>query len=179
MGSKDDIGVRLLAFMIKHGVAPDATNQVSFLPADVAAHNIAVLFAEPGHSGKTFHVTVDEYYNMVDVTREITRTHGTPFAYYPIPEFVAEMNRRCTKDDLVFPLLDFFNRSHPKIAAMSHKRYNNDRYREARGRSERGRPDPGLSATVAYLMAFLLREGLIPNAAPDYAKRKKPAQNPA
>jgi thioester reductase-like protein len=165
VGSKDDIGVRLLAFMIKHGVAPDAKNQVSFLPADVAAHNIAVLFAQPGLAGKTFHVTVDDYYNMVDVTREITRTHGTTFAYYPIPEFVAQMNRRCTKDDLVFPLLDFFNRSHPKIAAMSHKRYNNDGYREARDRSGAGREDPKLSATVAYLMAFMLREGLIPRDA--------------
>jgi len=175
VGSKDDIGVRLLVFMIKHGVAPDAKNQVSFLPADVAAHNIAVLLAQPGLSGKTFHVTVDDYYNMVDVTREITRTHGYSFAYYPIPEFVAEMNRRCTKDDLVFPLLDFFNRSHPKILAMSHKRYNNDRYREARDRSGAGREDPRLVATVAYLMAFLLREGLIPQAAPYYANRKNPA----
>ena len=164
VGSKDDIGVRLLAFMIKHGVAPDARNQVSFLPADIAAHNIAVLLAEPGPSGATFHVTVDDYYNMVDVTEEITRRHGTPFVYYPIAEFVAEMNRRCTKDDPIFPLLDFFNRSHAKIAAMSHKRYNNDRYRNARDRSGSGRPDPRLSETVGYLMAFLLREGLIPPA---------------
>ena len=41
---QDDIGVRLLAFMIKHGIAVDAGNQVSFLPVDVAAHNLATLF---------------------------------------------------------------------------------------------------------------------------------------
>lgn len=162
VGSKDDIGIRLLAFMITHGVAVDASNQISFLPVDVAAHNIATLFNQRDLLGTAFHVTVDEYYNMADVAREITRAHGYPFTYYPIPEFVAEMNRRSTRDDPIYPLLDFFNRSHPKIAAMSHKRYNNDAYRRARDRSGAGLKDPPLSATVAYLMAFVLREGLIP-----------------
>ncbi len=161
VGSKDDIGVRLLAFMIKHGVAVDAGNQISFVPADVAAHNIATLFRQPALRGKTFHVTVDDYYNIADVTREITRVYGYPFSYYPIPEFVVEMNRRSTKDDPVYPLLDFFNRTHEKLSAMQHKRYNNDVYREARDRSGSARRDPGLSQSVAYLMEFMLREGLI------------------
>jgi thioester reductase-like protein len=162
VGSRDDIGVRLLTFMITHGVAVDAMNQISFLPADTAAHNIVTLFAQRDLPGTTFHVTVDDYYNMADVAREITRSHGYPFTYYSIPEFVAEMNRRSGKDDPIYPLLDFFNRSHPKIAAMSHKRYSNDGYRQARDRSGTGRKDPSLSATVAYLMAFVQREGLVP-----------------
>jgi thioester reductase-like protein len=162
IGSRDDIGVRLLAYMVRHATAPDVKNQVSFLPADVAAHNIAVVFRQGVPPGTTLHVTVDDYYNMIDVTREITRAYGYPFAYAPIAEFVETMNRRCTKDDPIFPLIDFFNRSHVKIAAMQHKRYNNDRYREARDRSGRGRNDPGLAATVAYMMEFLLREGMVP-----------------
>ncbi len=164
VGSRDDIGVRLLAFMIKHGIAVDAKNQISFLPADVAAHNIVTLFRQRDLPGSTFHVTVDGYYNMEEVAREITRTHGYPFTYYPIARFVEEMNRRSTKDDPIYPLLDFFNRSHAKIAAMQHKRYNNDGYRAARDASGAGRRDPSLSATVAYLVRFLLSEGLIPPA---------------
>jgi thioester reductase-like protein len=162
VGSKDDIGIRLLTFMITHGVAVDAKNQISFLPADTAAHNIVTLFAQRDLPGTTFHVTVDEYYNLADVAREITRSHGYPFTYYSIPEFVAEMNRRSGKDDPIYPLLDFFNRSHPKIAAMSHKRYSNDGYRRARDLSGTGRNDPSLAATVAYLMTFVKREGLVP-----------------
>jgi thioester reductase-like protein len=162
VGSRDDIGIRLLTFMITHAVAVDARNQISFLPADVAAHNIVTLFAQRDLPGTTFHVTVDEYYNMADVAREITRAHGYPFTYYSIPDFVAEMNRRSGKDDPIYPLLDFFNRSHPKIAAMSHKRYSNEGYRHARDRSGAGRKDPPLSATVAYLMDFVRREGLVP-----------------
>jgi thioester reductase-like protein len=163
VGSKDDIGVRLLAFMIRHGVAVDAHNQVSFLPVDVAAHNLATLFARRDLTATTFHVTVDAYYNMADVTREITRSHGYGFTYLAIPEFVAEMNRRSTRDDPIYPLLDFFNRSHTKIAGMAAKRYDNEAYRGARDSSPAARRDPSLSATVDYLMAFLLREGLIPS----------------
>jgi thioester reductase-like protein len=160
-GSAGDIAVRLLAFMIANGLAPEAENQLSFLPADVAAHNIAAIVASGTRSSVPLHVTVDAYYSMVDVTREISRTHGYAFRYLPIPEFVAEMNRRAGRGDPIFPLLDFFNRSHPKIEAMREKRYNNDAYRDARDASGRGRSDPSLTETVSYLMAFMLREGLI------------------
>jgi thioester reductase-like protein len=144
IGSRDDIGARLLAFMIRHGVAVDAANQVSFLPVDVAAHNLATLFAVRDLRSTTFHMTVDAYYSMADVTRELTRSHGYGFTYLPIPEFVAEMNRRSTRDDPIYPLLGFFNRSHAKIAAMSRKRYDNSEYRKARDASGSGRQDPSL-----------------------------------
>jgi thioester reductase-like protein len=160
-GSRDDIAVRLLAFMIEHGVAVNARNQISFLPADIAADNIAAIFARPGLWGRTFHVTVDDYYTMADVTRTITRDYGHAFAYYDIPAFVAEMNRRATREDPIYPLLDFFNRSHPKIAAMQHKRYDNREYREARDLAPGSRPDPALAETVSYLMASLEHEGML------------------
>ena len=110
---------------------------------------------------------------MVDLARQITRAYGHPFVYLPIPGFVAEMNRRATKSDPIYPLLDFFNRSHEKIAAMQHKRYDNEGYRAARDRTGVGRADPTLGDTVDYLMAFLLKEGLIPRA--DHAASKNPA----
>ena len=46
VGSKDDIAIRLLAFMINHGIAVNARNQISFLPADIAADNIAAIFKQ-------------------------------------------------------------------------------------------------------------------------------------
>ncbi len=156
-----DIAVRLLAFMINHGVAVHARNQLSFLPADVVADNIACIFKQETVPGSTLHVTADAYYNMVDITGLITAEYGYPFVYYEIPDFIAEMNRRCTRESPLYPLLDFFNRSHRKIAAMQLKRYNNDRYREARERTGEGRLDPSLRETVSYLMDYLVRERLI------------------
>ena len=101
---------------------------------------------------------------MIDVTRVIAREYGYSFKYFDIPEFVGEMNRLCTRDDVLYPLVDFFNRSHPKIAAMQDKRYNNDAYRRARIAGGGGRKDPVLADTVAYIMKFMLGEGLIPRA---------------
>ena len=161
VGSKDDIAVRLLAFMIRHGVAVDARNQVSFLPADVVADNLASLIAADLPPGGTYHATVDRYYNLADVTRIISDRYGYPFVYHDIPHFVTEMKRRATADDPVYPLLDFFTRSQDKLAAMQHKRYNNDRYREVRETAAGFRPDPPLEETVSYLMEFMLREGIV------------------
>jgi thioester reductase-like protein len=164
-GSKKDIVARLLAFMINHGIAVNARNQISLLPADIAAANIAAIFADRRIFDRTLHVTVDGYYSLTDVTREITRNYGYPFVYYDIPSFVAEAKRRCAQTEPLYPLLDFFTRSHLKMAAIQHKRYSNDRYREARQLAGNDNGDPTLTETVSYLMASMVREGLISEAA--------------
>jgi len=162
VGSRDDIFVRLLAFILTHGISVTARNQISLLPADVAADNIVAIFKQRKTAQTTFHVTVDDYYNMIDVASVLSRDYGYTFTALPIPEFVAEMNRRSTRDDPIYPLLDFFNRSHAKLAAMQHKRYDNSGYRLARSLSAGGRPDPSLNDTVRHLVGFMVREGIIP-----------------
>jgi thioester reductase-like protein len=174
VGSREDIFVRLLAFILKYGIAVNARNQISLLPADIAADNIVAIFNQAETEQTTFHVTVDDYYNMIDVAEVLSRDHGYSFVYRDIPEFVAEMTRLGTKDDPIYPLLDFFNRSHTKLTAMQHKRYDNSRYRQARLASRGARPDPTLAATVAQLMRFMLREGLVEPAAV-HANRRNPA----
>lgn len=166
--STEDLAIRLLAFMINHGVAVNALNQISFLPADVVADNIVALFKQPRIAGSTFHVTVDSYYNMMDITRLITREYGYHFVYYDIPSFVVEMYRRCTKVDPIYPLLDFFKQSHTRLSAMQHKRYNNNQYRQARGLSGQGCEEPTLKDTVSYLMRYMLREGIISRMPPSW-----------
>ena len=161
VASKDDIVIRLLAFMIEQGIAVKAENQISFLPAEVVADNIVAIFKRRSTKARMFHITADSYYNMMDITRLITRDYGYEFVYYDIPAFVAEMKRRCTPDNLLYPLLDFFNRSQQKLAAMQQKRYNNDNYREARRSAAVGPNEPTLEEVVSYLMAYMRREGLI------------------
>jgi len=161
IASKDDIVIRLLAFMINHGIAVNARNQISFLPADIAANDIGAIFKQRQRVDRTFHITVDGYYSLLDITRLITEEYGYPFVYYDIPTFITEMTRRCAMEDPLYPLLDFFNRSHPKIAAMQDKRYNNDRYLEAKQLSGNCAPHPTLQQTVSYLMSHMLCEGSI------------------
>ena len=50
-GSQEDILVRLTAFMIQHGLAVNALNQISLLPADLIADHIVALMDLPrdGH----------------------------------------------------------------------------------------------------------------------------------
>ena len=161
-GSTEDIAVRLLAFMIRHGLGVNALNQVSFLPVDVAAHNLVSILASPRPTGETLHLTADRYYSFRDVTDLIHELHGYRFRYLEIPDFLDEMNRRCTSDDPVYPLLDFFNHSYRKIAAMQGKRYDNLHYRQARERLERSREEPPLERTVSLIVESMLRQRLIP-----------------
>jgi thioester reductase-like protein len=161
-GHSTDIVVRLLSFMIKYGIAPDADIQLSFMPVDIAARNIAAVMISTDSQQPVFHVTVDEYFNMVDLTTQISEDCGISFRYADLAEFSREMKRLCSVADPVFPLVDFVARSHSKVLVMEGKRYRNTAFRLALKRSGAGIPDACFQETVSYLMAHLKTLGALP-----------------
>jgi thioester reductase-like protein len=160
-GNNFDIAVRLVAFMVNHGIGVDTLNQVSFVPADIVANNIVAISTSPGTANQTFHVVRDDYSNMNDITRLITESTGRQFDSFTLPEFVPELIRRCRKEDLLFPLLDFLVGSVDNISSMEFKRYDSSTYQAARDASAWGRPDPSLEETVNGILKFMNRKGII------------------
>lgn len=160
-GSNLDITIRLLVFMIKHGIGVSARNQVSLTPVDLVAHNLVALAGMPDTINGTFHLTRDTYERMSDITDILSRRLGRPFDLFDIHAFVSEVIRRCTREDPLFPLLDFFIGAVDDIAAMEAKLYDNTRYRAARARSEVGLLDPSLEGVIDGILAFLGRHGLV------------------
>jgi thioester reductase-like protein len=164
-GNNFDIAVRLVAFMVNHGIGVDALNQVSFVPADIVANNIVAIATTPGTENKTYHVVRDDYANMLDITGLITKATGRQFEIFSIGDFVPELIRRCRKEDLLFPLLDFLVGSVDNISAMEFKRYDSSTYQAARDASECGKADPSLEDTVNGILTFMHRKGIISVAA--------------
>jgi thioester reductase-like protein len=160
-GNNFDIAVRLVAFMVNHGIGVDTLNQVSFVPADIVANNIVAISTTPGTANKTFHVVRDDYSNMMDITGLITQSTGRQFEAFDLPDFVPELIRRCRKEDLLFPLLDFLVGSVDNISSMEFKRYDNSSYQTARDASVWGKPDPSLEDTVNGILKFMYRKGII------------------
>jgi thioester reductase-like protein len=160
-GNNFDIAVRLVAFMVNHGIGVDALNQVSFVPADITANNIVAISTTPGTENRTYHVVRDDYANMLDITDLITKATGRQFEIFSLPEFVPELIRRCRKEDLLFPLLDFLVGSVDNISAMEFKRYDSSCYQTARDASTWGKPDPSLEDTVHGILRFMHRKGII------------------
>jgi thioester reductase-like protein len=166
-GSQDDVLVRLTAFMIEHGLAVNALNQLSLLPADLIADHIVALMDTPNDGtgrGHVFNMTADDSYNLADITRILSERYGYRFDYHDIPSFVEQVNRRCTPRDPIYPLVDFLTRSADKIAAMRDKRYDNTQYRQARALAKVGMREPALTETVENLVRFLRSERLITEA---------------
>jgi thioester reductase-like protein len=160
-GNNFDIAVRLVAFMVNHGIGVDALNQVSFVPADIVANNIVAISTTSGTENQTFHVVRDDYANMMDITNLITKSTGRQFDIFSVTDFVPELIRRCRKEDLLFPLLDFLVGSVDNITAMEFKRYESSTYQAARDRSLWGIPDPTLDDTVNGILKFMHRKGII------------------
>jgi thioester reductase-like protein len=167
-GNNFDIAVRLVAFMVNHGIGVDALNQVSFVPADITANNIVAIAASPGTANQIYHVTRDEYANMLDITGLITKATGRQFEVFHLPDFVPELIRRCRKEDLLFPLLDFLVGSVDNISAMEFKRYDSSGYQAARNASAWGKQDPSLEDTVHGILRFMQRKGIISVAAREF-----------
>jgi thioester reductase-like protein len=164
-GNNFDIAVRLVAFMVNHGIGVDTLNQVSFVPADIVANNIVAISTTPGTANKTYHVTRDDYSNMMDITGLITKATGRQFEIFRLSDFVPELIRRCRKEDLLFPLLDFLVGSVDNISAMEFKRYDSSCYQRARDASVWGKADPSLEDTVNGILKFMYRKGIISVAA--------------
>jgi hypothetical protein len=120
----------------------------------------------PGTANATYHVTRDEYANMMDITNIMTELTGRQFEMFKLPAFVPEVIKRCTKEDPLFPLLDFLIGSIDSIASMEFKRYDSSGYQRSRDASRWGRPDPSLEQTVCGLLRFMSRKGLISVSAP-------------
>ena len=164
-GSQDDILVRLTAFMIEHGLAVNALNQISLLPADLIADHIVALMDlpdEPGSAGApVYNMTADDYYNLTDITRILSERYGYRFEYHDISSFAEQLNRRCTPSDQMYPLVDFLTRATDKIVAMRDKRYDNTQYRHRRALAQVGLREPALTDTVDHLVRFLRNERLI------------------
>lgn len=165
-GTNLDIALRLLAFMVTHGVSVETRNQVSFMPVDVAADNIVAIAGLADTVNETFHVTRERLETMPEITEIISRQVGIRFTPFALREFVPEVIRRCTRDDALFPLLDFLVESVDNIAAMEYKLYDNSRYRDARDRSRFGRQDAPLEDVVAGIIRFLRRRELLPDGRP-------------
>jgi thioester reductase-like protein len=166
-GNNFDIAVRLVAFMVNHGIGVDTLNQVSFVPADIVANNIVAISTTRGTANQTYHVTRDDYSNMMDITGLITKATGRQFETFRLPDFVPELIRRCRKEDLLFPLLDFLVGSVDNISAMEFKRYDSSAYQKARDASVWGKADPSLEDTVNGILKFMHRKGIISVAARD------------
>jgi hypothetical protein len=98
---------------------------------------------------------------MTDITRFITESTGRQFDAFTLPEFVPELIRRCRKEDLLFPLLDFLVGSVDNISSMEFKRYDSSTYQAARDASAWGRSDPSLEDTVNGILKFMNRKGII------------------
>ena len=160
-GHNFDISIRLLAFMINHGIGTTAQNQVSFSPADLAADNIVAISRDPRSAGATYHVTRDDYASMSDITTIIGELTGRTFRHYPLPAFVPEVIGRCHPGDILFPLLDFLVRSVDNISAMEFKRYDNSHYRQIRDASDAGKPDPPLRDVVLGILRFMRKQRLV------------------
>jgi hypothetical protein len=113
-----------------------------------------------GTLGQTLHVTRDRYIHMGDVLGEITRLTGRRFELFDLPDFVPEVIRRCTRDDPLFPLLDFLRGSIDNISSMEFKRYDNTNYQRAKAAIPEAIADPSLELTVAGILEFMRANGM-------------------
>jgi thioester reductase-like protein len=160
-GYNFDISIRLLAFMLKHGIGTLAQNQVSFTPANLGAHNIVAICQESDSLGLTFHVTRDQYASMGDITQILGQLTGKAFQAFSLKDFVPEVVGRCQKDDLLFPLLNFLVKSVDNISSMEFKLYSNANYRKFRQASPHGVEDPSLSEVVQGILTFMLNHHIV------------------
>ena len=107
------------------------------------------------------HITRDRLETMPQITALISQESNIGFDAFPLKDFVPAVIERCTREDLLYPLLDFLVDSVESIAAMEYKLYDNANYRNARDKSPLGIEDPSLEKVVTGIVDFLKRKNLL------------------
>ena len=162
--TRRDIAARVLGYMIRHGITVDAQNQLSFLPVDMCARNIAAISLLDTAPDSTFHITTGRYYTISDVCAVIEERFGYPFVSTSLDGFIDHLDHHCGPGDELYPLVPFFKKNVERIRHMSDKRYGNEHYHSACGLSALSVPEPPLEDTVRWIVDFLQAQGLVPPA---------------
>ncbi len=156
-----DITLRLFAFMLKHGIGVDAPNEISILPVDVAARNICAVGLDGKVSERCFHVTRGDHAQMSDLMAAMAAQTGRKFELFKAKDFIPEVIRRCTREDPLFPLVDFFIHYVDRIVATEHKSYDSRVFQTAQENAVDGQPEPSFDDTVAGMLHYLRRQNQI------------------
>jgi len=156
-----DITLRLFTFMLKHGIGVDAPNEISILPVDVAARNICAVGLGDDVSTRCFHVTRRDHAQMNDLMAAMAAQTGRKFELFKANDFIPEVIGRCTREDPLFPLVDFFIHYIDRIVATEHKRYDSRLFQAAVSSNKAGQEEPGFDDTVAGMLRYLRRQNQI------------------
>lgn len=157
-----DITIRVLGYMLRHGVYADIGNQISMVPVDICAANIVALSRNDQLAAKRFHITTDEHHTLTDICNTIAGNHGYRFRKLSLDGFIAHVNRHCTIGDPLFPLRPFINKNHGFLEGMSDKIYDNANYRAALPLSPGSIQTPELAEVIRPIMRFLQDRKLVP-----------------
>ena len=163
-GNNFDIAVRLVAFMVNHGIGVDALNQVSFVPADVVANNIVAISTTPGTENKTYHVVRDDYANMMDITNLITRLTGRQFEIFSITDFV-RAHPSLPQGRSALPAARLPGRLGRQHLLHGVQTLRQHLLSAGSRRLHLGVPEPSLEETVSGILKFMNRKGIISVAA--------------
>ncbi len=158
---REDLVSRFFSYLVRHGLRPTCSNQLSLIPADIAAQNMVAVSLHAATSPGTYHVTANDYYNMGDACDCITRCYGYKMDPCSLDEFVDHVNANCTRDDPLFPLVPFINRNFNRLSEMADKRYVTANFQSALQRAAGTCPEPRLDKTMRLIIDYLREAGMV------------------
>jgi thioester reductase-like protein len=158
---REDLVSRFFSYLVRYGLRPTCMNQLSLIPADIAARNIVAVALHNEASTGTFHVTADKYYNLKDACDCITRRYGFEMKECSLEELVDHVNKNCIREDPLYPLVPFINRNFNRLSEMSEKRYSTASFQAAVQRAPGTCPDPPLDSTMQLVIDYLRETGMI------------------
>lgn len=156
-----DITVRMLGYMLRHGVFADIGNQISMVPVDICAANIVALSRNDRLAATHFHVTTDVHHRLSDICDIVSRNHGYRIEKLSLDDFIAHVNQHCDVSDPLYPLRPFINNNYGFLDDMRDKIYDNSNYRDAVRSTPGAFATPELADVIRPIIGFLQDRQLI------------------
>ncbi|TAL63244.1 MAG: NAD-dependent epimerase/dehydratase family protein [Legionella sp.] len=158
--TEKDIVARSLSYLINHQVAINLPNQISFSPVDEVAEDIIAISLLETTRYKAYHLTAD-YANLPQISHYLTEKYDYQFNYISLAEFNAHLLEHASEQDLIYPLVSFFNNHYKKIDKMVNKRYCRKNYLAALETINPAREQTRMESTVDFIIKYLQSHRLL------------------
>lgn len=158
--TKEDIVARSLTYLLNHNIAIDIPNQISFMPVDEATAEIVALslLDKPEHI--VYHITAD-YANLPMICSYLTKKYNYQFNYLNFDQFNQHLKQNASSQDLVYPLINFFDTHHKKMDKMHNKRYCRKNYLAGLNKLKQPIQKYSFEETLDFIMQFLMDNQLV------------------